>query len=83
MPARQEARMEAVMTGKAATIVGLNHDLKGKRSFVPIEWDDNAEKHLSLPVPFGCGLDDLPREPEKAVRELAAEAAALQIQPAD
>jgi len=69
--------------GKAATIVGLNHDLKGQRSFVLIEWDDNAQKHLSLPVPFGCGLDDLAREAETAVRELSAETAALKIRSAD
>lgn len=67
----------------SATIVGLNHDLKSRRSFVLIEWDDNAEKHFSLPVPFGCSLDDLPRETAKAVRGLSVETASLNIRSAD
>ncbi|MDW6021949.1 hypothetical protein SAZ10_09260 [Mesorhizobium sp. BAC0120] len=77
---------EAMMAGdtaRSATIVGLNHDLRRKRSFVLLEWDDDAEKHLSLPVPFGCSLENLPGEAEKAVREVSAETAALKIHAAD
>lgn len=65
--------------GKSATIVGLNHDLRGKKSYVQLVWDDEADKRLSLPVPFGCSLEDLPAEADKAVRALSAETAALMI----
>ena len=65
--------------GKSATIVGLNHDLRGKKSYVQLVWDDEADKRLSLPVPFGCSLEDLPAEADKAVRALSAETAALVI----
>ena len=69
----------AKTTTSTATIAGLNHDLKGRRSFVLLTWDDNAEKRLSLPVPFGCSMDDLPEAAEKALRELAHEAASLRL----
>ena len=41
-----------------ATIVGLNHDLRGKKSYVQVVWDDEADKRLSLPVACGCSFDD-------------------------
>ena len=61
------------------TIVGLNHDLRGKKSYVQLVWDDEADKRLSLPVPFGCSFADLPAETDKALRALSAETAALVI----
>lgn len=69
--------------GKSATIVGLNHDLRGKKSYVQLVWDDEADKRLSLPVPFGCKFEDLPAETEKAVKALSAETAALAIKSAE
>ncbi|UXN73020.1 hypothetical protein N8D56_18535 [Devosia sp. A8/3-2] len=63
----------------SATIVGLNHDLRGKKSYVQLVWDDEADKRLSLPVPFGCSFEDLPVETAKAVQALSAETAALVI----
>ncbi|PSJ55592.1 hypothetical protein [Pseudaminobacter soli (ex Li et al. 2025)] len=65
--------------GKSATIVGLNHDLKNKRSFVQLVWDDESDKHLSLAVRFGCSLDDLPSEAAKAVAELVSEVSSLRL----
>ncbi len=66
-----------------ATIVGLNHDLRGKTSYVQLVWDDEADKRLSLPVPFGCSFADLPAETDKAVKALSAETAALVIKSAE
>jgi hypothetical protein len=65
-----------------ATIAGLNHDLVSKRSTVVLVWDDEADKRLHLPVPFGCALADLPAEADKALRELAAETAVLTLRSA-
>ena len=42
-------------------------------------WDDDPEKRVALPVPFGCGLDAVRAEAEKAMRELSAETAAITV----
>ena len=62
-----------------ATITGLNHDLKAKRSIVILVWDDDPERRLFLPVPFGCSFADLPREAEAALRALAIETAGMAL----
>jgi hypothetical protein len=54
-------------------ITGLFHDTARKRSVVSVQWQDDPEKRLSLPVPFGCKLEDLKLETEKAVAALAKE----------
>jgi hypothetical protein len=54
-------------------ITGLFHDTSRKRSFVSIHWQEDPEKRLSLPVPFGCKLDDLKAEAERAIKALAKE----------
>jgi hypothetical protein len=64
---------------KSVTVAALAHDLVGKRSFVTLVWDDEPAKQVSLPVPFGCNLDDVRFEAEKAIRELAAETALLAV----
>ncbi|MEO5807864.1 hypothetical protein [Devosia sp.] len=46
-------------------------------------WDDEPGKHLSLPVPFGCTLADLPVEAQKALDALTAETAALVLHSAE
>ena len=53
-------------------IIGLFHDLVRKRSTVSVVWEDDPEKALHLVVPFGCPLDDVQAEAEKAIRELAS-----------
>lgn len=63
----------------SATIVGINHDFRTQKSHVLLVWDDEPDKRLSLPVPFGCSIEDLPAEAEKAVKALSAETAALVI----
>ena len=66
----------------SATVVALTHDLRRKRSIASISWDNDPEKNVAVPVPFGCSLSDVQSEAEKAVRELSAETAALVINPA-
>jgi hypothetical protein len=37
------------------------------------------EKRVALPVPFGCGLDRVQAEAEKALRYLSAETATIAV----
>lgn len=64
-------------------ITSLTHDLGRKRSIVLLVWDGDPEKRVALPVAFGCSLDDLPAEAEKALRGLAAEIAVISVKPAE
>lgn len=61
------------------TVVALSHDLIRKRSIVSLVWTADPEKSVALPVPFGCGLDDVHAEAEKALRALSAETATLAV----
>ena len=63
----------------AVNIVGLNHDLMAKKSYVMLVWANEADKRLGLPVRFGCTLEDLPAETEKAVRALSTELGTIQL----
>ena len=63
----------------AINIVGLNHDLNAKKSYVMLVWANEPDKRLGLPVTFGCSLDDLPAEAEKAVRALSTELETIQL----
>jgi hypothetical protein len=64
---------------KSVTIVSLTHDLIRKRSFAAMVWDGDAEKALSLPVAFGCSLEAVRTEAEKAMRELSAETSTIAV----
>jgi hypothetical protein len=66
-------------SGPRVTIVALTHDLVRKRSVVSLKWTDDPERGLALPVPFGCGLDVVRDEAEKALRALGAEIAMLSV----
>jgi hypothetical protein len=55
------------------TICSLTHDIARRRSYVGFVWDTDAEKRLSLQVPYGCSLNAVADEAMKAVRELAVE----------
>jgi hypothetical protein len=59
--------------------LALTHDLMRKRSLVTLVWDDDSEKRVGLPVPFGCSLDDERTEAEKALRALSADTATLSV----
>ena len=64
---------------KSMTVAALTHDLVRKRSIVTVIWDDDAEKRVALPVPFGCDLNSVRAEAEKAVRELCSEMATIAV----
>jgi hypothetical protein len=59
------------LSGTSVIIMGLFHDVAQKRSHVSVVWANDPEKRLGLPVPYGCSLDDIQAEAEKALRELA------------
>lgn len=62
-----------------SVVVALTHDLVRKRSIVSLKWTDDPEKGVALPVPFGCGLDEVRDEAEKALRALSAETASISV----
>jgi hypothetical protein len=59
------------------TVVALTHDLIRKRSIVTMTWDTDAEKKVGLPVSYGCSLEDVRAEAERALRALSTETATL------
>ena len=63
----------------SVTVVALTHDLSRKRSIVTLVWDSDPEKRVALPVTFGCSLENVRAEAEKAMRELSAETAAIAV----
>ena len=71
--------MPSKESSKSLTVAALTHDLVRKRSIVALVWDDDPEKQVALPVPFGCALDRVQAEAEKALRALSAETAAMAV----
>ncbi len=63
----------------SVTVAVLTHDLLRKRSIVTLVWDGDPEKRVALPVPFGCALDRVQAEAEKAMRDLSAETATIAV----
>ncbi|MCW6507972.1 hypothetical protein [Lichenifustis flavocetrariae] len=64
---------------RSVTIVGVHHDLARKQSKVRMVWDGDPDKSVVLPIPFGCSLDDMPRESEAALRALSADTATIGV----
>ena len=71
--------MTTETTSESASIASLTHDLKNNKSYVLLVWDGIADKRLSLPVPFGISLDELPTAAEEALRDLIDEVASLEL----
>ncbi|WP_237481777.1 hypothetical protein [Lichenibacterium dinghuense] len=70
--------------GTTVTVVALTHDLLGRRSLVTLVWSDAPDKRVTLPVPYGCGLDRVEAEALAALKEFASEIAGAGIRtPAD
>jgi len=67
---------------KSVTVAALTHDLVRQQSFVTLVWDDAADKRVTLPVPFGCELDTLRAEAEKALRAMSQETATVEVRAA-
>ena len=63
----------------SVTVAALTHDLIRKRSIVTMVWDDDPEKRVALPVPYGCGLDRVQAEAEKAMRALSADTGSMSV----
>jgi len=63
----------------SVTVAALTHDLLRKRSIVTLVWDDDPEKRVALPVPFGCDPHRVQAEAEKAMRALSAETATIAV----
>lgn len=63
----------------SVTVVALSHGLVRKRSIVSLIWTHDTEKSVALPVPFGCSLDRVHGEAEKALRALSNETATLSV----
>ena len=57
----------------ALILAALHHDYRKQRSFVTLEWSDEPEKRLGLPVPFKCTEDRVQAEAEKAIKAMANE----------
>ncbi|HEX4297172.1 MAG TPA: hypothetical protein VHZ56_04050 [Devosia sp.] len=70
------------MAEERITVAGLYHDLVARTSFVTVTWDASPDRRLVLPVPFGCGLDELEAEAVKAVRSLSVELSTAPIKSA-
>jgi hypothetical protein len=45
-----------------------------------VVWDNDPDKRMGLPVPYGCSLDELQAEAEKAIRELSGVAATVAVE---
>jgi len=68
------------LSAASVVITGLFHDLTLKRSTVSVVWDNDPAKRMGLPVPYGCSLDDLQAEGEKALRELSDVTARIAVE---
>jgi hypothetical protein len=68
------------LSGASVIITGLFHDLTQKRSHVSVVWENDPEKRLGLPVPYGCSLADIQVEAEKAVRELSKVTSTISVE---
>ncbi len=60
-------------------ITSLVHDVVAGKSHVGLVWESNPSQALGLEVPFGCSLEQLPVEAERAVRALSIELASIAV----
>ena len=60
-------------------ITSLIHDVVAGKSHVGLVWESNPSQSLGLEVPFGCSLEQLPVEAERAVRALSTELASISV----
>ncbi len=63
----------------AIKITARTHGLVAKKSFVRLVWENDPNQALGLEVPFGCRLEELPSEAERAVRALSDEIRTIEI----
>jgi len=58
-------------------ITSLSHNVVAGKSHVGLVWESDSSQVLGLEVPFGCSLEQLPAEAERAVRALSTELASI------
>lgn len=61
-------------------VTHLSHDFQAKKSFVSFVWSDDPSKRLGLEVPFGTSIAEAEAAAVNAVRSLAGELQAAEIQ---
>ena len=54
----------------------------GSFNLAAVVWQNEKEKRLILPVPFGCAIEDARDEAEKAIRNLAVEMGSISVKSA-
>lgn len=54
----------------------------GSLNLATVVWENEKDKRLVLPVPFGCAIYDLRDEAEKAIRNLASEIGSISVKSA-
>ena len=52
------------------------------QSVLTVVWENEKDKRLVLPVPFGCAIEDARDEAEKAIRDLAVEIGSISVKSA-
>jgi hypothetical protein len=60
-------------------IVSLSHNMVAGKSHVGLVWESDPSQSLGLEVTFGCSLEQLPAEAERAVRALSTELASISV----
>ena len=60
-------------------ITSLGHNMVAGKSHVGLVWESDSSQVLGLEVPFGCSLEQLPAEAERAVRALSTELASITV----
>jgi hypothetical protein len=68
---------------ESLTITRLVHDLKQRKSWVTMVWDQPPDRHIGLEVPYGTSLDNLYEETERTVKKFSTDFAATKIHPLD
>ncbi len=49
---------------------------------VTVVWENEKNKRLILPIPFGCAIENARDEAEKAIRNLAVEMGSISVKAA-
>jgi hypothetical protein len=65
------------------TITRLVNDLRHRKSWVTMVWDQPPDRHIGLEAPYGTSLNDLYEKTEKTVKKFSTDFAATKIHPLD
>ena len=62
--------------------MGVDTPDDGSFNLATVVWENEKDKRLVLPVPFGCAIEDARDEAEKAIRDLAVEIGSISVKSA-